>query len=350
MKTPLIYDADALEARRATGRSTARTCSSSRGRRARTYGAQADELPRRTCCSSASAAAQLPRPAAPLRRVGAAPPQRARRRAARAHARAPRHPGRRAHLLHAGADRGRGRRRASTSSTTSTSSSASRLRVELSTRPENKLGDRRGVGPRRGRRCARRSSATASRTIVGEGEGAFYGPKIDLHMTDALGRSWQLGTIQLDYQMPAAVRPDLHRGRQPRAPAVRHPPRAARVARAVHRHPDRALRRARSRSGSRRCRCGCSPVGEQHRDGCRCDLQTRLGRPDYRVDVDDRDETARQADPRQRAREDPGRRRLRRPRESRGTLAVRARGEGQETMALSDLLDRFAGLTLPAPS
>jgi threonyl-tRNA synthetase len=34
------------------------------------------------------------------------------------------------------------------------------------------------------------------------GDGAFYGPKIDMHMTDSLGRSWQLGTVQLDYQMP----------------------------------------------------------------------------------------------------------------------------------------------------
>jgi threonyl-tRNA synthetase len=35
-----------------------------------------------------------------------------------------------------------------------------------------------------------------------EGEGSFYGPKIDLHMADSLGRSWQLGTVQLDLQMP----------------------------------------------------------------------------------------------------------------------------------------------------
>jgi threonyl-tRNA synthetase len=34
------------------------------------------------------------------------------------------------------------------------------------------------------------------------GDGAFYGPKIDLHMTDSIGRSWQLGTVQLDYYMP----------------------------------------------------------------------------------------------------------------------------------------------------
>jgi threonyl-tRNA synthetase len=37
---------------------------------------------------------------------------------------------------------------------------------------------------------------------ISPGEGTFYGPKIDLHMTDVLGRSWQMGTIQLDYQMP----------------------------------------------------------------------------------------------------------------------------------------------------
>ncbi len=38
--------------------------------------------------------------------------------------------------------------------------------------------------------------------VVNEGDGAFYGPKIDLHITDSLGRSWQLGTVQLDYSMP----------------------------------------------------------------------------------------------------------------------------------------------------
>ena len=37
---------------------------------------------------------------------------------------------------------------------------------------------------------------------LNEGDGAFYGPKIDLHMTDTIGRSWQLGTVQLDYNMP----------------------------------------------------------------------------------------------------------------------------------------------------
>ena len=75
------------------------------------------------------------------------------------------------------------------------------FRFELSTRPENHLGtdeewdfteaalraalDRRGL-----------------EYELNEGDGAFYGPKIDLHMTDSLGRPWQMGTIQLDALMP----------------------------------------------------------------------------------------------------------------------------------------------------
>ena len=42
--------------------------------------------------------------------------------------------------------------------------------------------------------------------IVNEGDGAFYGPKIDFHLRDSLGRTWQCGTIQLDFQMPLNVR------------------------------------------------------------------------------------------------------------------------------------------------
>ncbi len=76
-------------------------------------------------------------------------------------------------------------------------------RFELSTRPDKRTGtdeewdftegalksalDRRGID-----------------YVLNEGDGAFYGPKIDLHMTDVLGRSWQMGTIQLDAIMPQA--------------------------------------------------------------------------------------------------------------------------------------------------
>ena len=75
------------------------------------------------------------------------------------------------------------------------------------------------------------------------GDGAFYGPKIDFDVSDSIGRKWQLGTIQLDYAAPERF--DLiYVGRgQRRAPAGRHPPRGERVVRAVHRDPDRALRR-----------------------------------------------------------------------------------------------------------
>ncbi len=74
-------------------------------------------------------------------------------------------------------------------------------RFELSTRPEHKLGTDEEWDFTE----AALRSALERRGIdymVNAGDGAFYGPKIDLHMTDALGRSWQMGTIQLDSQMP----------------------------------------------------------------------------------------------------------------------------------------------------
>ena len=75
------------------------------------------------------------------------------------------------------------------------------IRVELSLRPDNKLGTDEewdfAEDALRKALAARGLDYTES-----EGEGSFYGPKIDLHMTDSLGRSWQLGTVQLDLQMP----------------------------------------------------------------------------------------------------------------------------------------------------
>ena len=74
-------------------------------------------------------------------------------------------------------------------------------RLELSTRPENKLGDDEEWDFTEDALA----SALERQGIdyhLNEGDGAFYGPKIDLHMKDVLGRSWQMGTIQLDAQMP----------------------------------------------------------------------------------------------------------------------------------------------------
>jgi threonyl-tRNA synthetase len=77
-----------------------------------------------------------------------------------------------------------------------------RARFELSTRPENKLGtDEEWDFTEGALRVA--LEWRGIEYTVNEGDGAFYGPKIDLHMTDVLGRSWQMGTIQLDSQMPA---------------------------------------------------------------------------------------------------------------------------------------------------
>jgi len=75
-------------------------------------------------------------------------------------------------------------------------------RFELSTRPENKLGTDEEWDFTEGALQAALERRSIEYT-VNEGDGAFYGPKIDLHMTDVLGRSWQMGTIQLDAQMPA---------------------------------------------------------------------------------------------------------------------------------------------------
>jgi threonyl-tRNA synthetase len=74
--------------------------------------------------------------------------------------------------------------------------------AELSTRPDNKLGtDEEWDMTEAALEEALRLNDIPYR--IAPGEGAFYGPKIDLHMEDALGRSWQMGTIQLDSQMPS---------------------------------------------------------------------------------------------------------------------------------------------------
>lgn len=74
-------------------------------------------------------------------------------------------------------------------------------RVELSTRPENSMGsDEDWERAEQGLRDALESMGIDY--VVNEGDGAFYGPKIDFHLTDCLGRSWQCGTIQLDFQLP----------------------------------------------------------------------------------------------------------------------------------------------------
>lgn len=73
--------------------------------------------------------------------------------------------------------------------------------VELSTRPEDSMGsDEDWAAAEEGLKVA--LDKMGMDYVVNEGDGAFYGPKIDFHLEDSLGRTWQCGTVQLDFQMP----------------------------------------------------------------------------------------------------------------------------------------------------
>ncbi len=73
--------------------------------------------------------------------------------------------------------------------------------VELSTRPDEYIGE---IETWNHAESQLKSALNAAQTTysISEGDGSFYGPKIDIHVTDAISRRWQCATIQLDYQMP----------------------------------------------------------------------------------------------------------------------------------------------------
>ncbi|MGI9538844.1 MAG: threonine--tRNA ligase [Miltoncostaeaceae bacterium] len=73
------------------------------------------------------------------------------------------------------------------------------VRLRLSTRPEKATGDKAMWDEAEE---ALRASLEGREYELNEGDGAFYGPKIDFHVTDTMGRSWQLGTCQLDFSLP----------------------------------------------------------------------------------------------------------------------------------------------------
>ncbi len=116
------------------------------------------------------------------------------------------------------------------------------VKVELSTRPEKSMGTEEQWA---------KAEAALTEALerqgreyeLNPGDGAFYGPKIDFHVTDALGRSWQCGTCQLDFQMPERFDLYYTGADDDAAPAGDDPPRAARLDGALRRDPDRALRR-----------------------------------------------------------------------------------------------------------
>jgi threonyl-tRNA synthetase len=215
-------------------------------------------------------------------------------------------------------------------------------RFELSTRPEKKLGtdeewdftegalraalDRRGIDYQ-----------------VNEGDGAFYGPKVDLHMTDVLGRSWQMGTIQLDSQMPARfgltyMSPE----NEERTPFVIHRALLGSLERFIgilieHYGGDFPFWLA-------PVQILVLPVGADHRKDARA-LVAKLRDAGHRVEIDERDDTVGKRIRDAELEKVPyvivyG------DRESEDSLAIRERHGAQSTKSLSELVETLATLAV----
>jgi threonyl-tRNA synthetase len=125
--------------------------------------------------------------------------------------------------------------------------------------------------------------------VVSPGEGVFYGPKIDLHMSDSLGRSWQMGTIQLDYQMPAQFGLTfMGADNQEHTPVVIHRALLGSLERFV------GILTEHYAGGFpfwlAPVQVRLLPVGEDHRAAA-TEIRDGLAGAGFRVDMDDRDET-----------------------------------------------------------
>jgi threonyl-tRNA synthetase len=212
--------------------------------------------------------------------------------------------------------------------------------AELATRPDNKLGTDEQWDHTEGvlRRALERIGLPYR---VAEGEGAFYGPKIDFFMDDAHGRPWQMGTIQLDGQQPERLGCTyMGSDNREHTPYVIH--------RALFGSLERFIGILLEYSGGdlpfwlAPVQVRVLPVGEAHFDAAR-DLAQRLSVPGYRTEVAEPTETIGK---RIRAAE------LEKipvtvvygDRESDESLAVRERGGEQSTLSLPDLLARLATL------
>jgi threonyl-tRNA synthetase len=161
-------------------------------------------------------------------------------------------------------------------------------RAELSTRPDKRLGTDQQWDIAEG---ALEEALMRHRMeyVIAPGEGTFYGPKIDLHMTDVLGRSWQMGTIQLDYQMPAQFGLTyMGADNREHTPVVIH--------RALLGSLERFIGILIEHYGGAfplwlaPVQVRIIPVGEDHRGEAET-IADALREAGFRVDVDDRDET-----------------------------------------------------------
>ena len=210
---------------------------------------------------------------------------------------------------------------------------------ELSTRPENRLGTDEEWDFTEGalRAALDRRGLEYS---LNEGDGAFYGPKIDLHMHDSLGRAWQMGTVQLDSQQPARLN-----CRYVGADNTEHVPYV------IHRALMGSFERfigilIEHYAGAfpfwlAPVQIRVLPVGEAHREAAHA-LASRLA--PYRVDVDDSDDTVGK--------------RIRNAevaklpyvvvygdKESDDALAIREHGGGQSSLSLQEFRQKLATLS-----
>ena len=210
--------------------------------------------------------------------------------------------------------------------------------AELATRPDNKLGTDEDWDYTEGvlRNAIDRMGL---RYRIAEGEGAFYGPKIDFFLDDAMGRPWQMGTIQLDGQQPARL--DC---KYVGADNAEHMPWV--IHRALFGSIERFIGILIEHYGGAfpfwlaPVQIRILPVGEAHREAAEA-LAAKL--PDYRVEVDGSDDTVGKRIRNAEVEKIPyvivfG------DKESDDSLAVREHGGRQRTIALVDLQKELATL------
>jgi len=212
--------------------------------------------------------------------------------------------------------------------------------AELSTRPEERLGTDEEWDVAEGILQAALERHEIP-YVIGEGEGTFYAPKIDLHMRDALGRSWQMGTIQADAQMPRRFGL-TYMG----ADNVEHTPVV--IHRALLGSLERFLGILIEHYGGAfpfwlaPVQVRVVPVSDPHRERAAA-VAERLREAGHRVELDDRDDTVGKRIRDAEVEKVPftvvfG------ERESDAALAIRERGGAQRTQSLADFLAELATL------
>jgi threonyl-tRNA synthetase len=212
-------------------------------------------------------------------------------------------------------------------------------RAELSTRPEKRLGtDEQWDHAENSLEEALKRNGMEY--VISPGEGTFYAPKIDLHMDDSLGRSWQMGTIQVDYHMPARFGLRyVGADNAEHTPVVIHRALLGSLERFMgilveHYGGDFPLWLA-------PVQVRVIPVGADHR-GAAESVRARLQEAGLRADVDERDETVSKRI-RDAELEKIPRVIVYGDKESDEALAVRERGGGQSTQGLDELVQELAG-------